>query len=99
MIALALAVSALAAGANAEGAAVAALQAPLAKPINVIAGDGYWACQDAICVSGSASGQSLTVEACRAIVKAAGPVSAYTVDGSSLRPPLLARCNAIAASR
>jgi hypothetical protein len=97
ILALALTLSAVAGAANAEGAAIAALQNPLPKAINVIAGDAYWTCAGAACTTGSASGQSLTIDACRTIVKTAGPVTAYTVDGSSLRPPLLARCNAIAA--
>ena len=71
---------------------------PLAKPISIIAGDGIWTCQGENCATGSASGQSLTIEACRTIVKAAGPVTAYAVDGSSLRPTPLARCNTVSAS-
>ena len=97
ILSIVIAISALAGAANAEGAAIAALQNPLPKAINVIAGDAYWACEGAACTTGSASGQSLTIDACRTIVKTAGPVTAYTVDGSSLRPPLLAKCNAIAA--
>ena len=97
-LALALSLSLAAGAATAEGSATAALQNAVAKPINVIAGDAYWTCQGAVCVTGSASDQSLTIDACRAIVKAAGPVAAYTVDGSSLRLPLLAKCNAIAAT-
>jgi hypothetical protein len=98
MLTLALAATALAGAAKAEGSAVAALQSPVPKVINVIAGDAYWTCEGAVCAAGSASGQSLSIDACRTIVKAAGPVTAYTVDGASLRPPLLAKCNAIAAT-
>jgi hypothetical protein len=90
--------AAMANEASAEGAATATLQNPLAKPIHVIAGDAYWTCEETLCAAGAASGQSLSIDACRSIVKAAGPVTAYTVEGSSLRPTLLARCNAIAAS-
>jgi hypothetical protein len=97
ILSLVVAISAVAGAANAEGAAIAALQSPLSKPIDVIAGDAYWTCEGVACTAGSASGQSLTVDACRTIVKTAGPVTAYTVDGASLRPPLLAKCNAIAA--
>ncbi len=97
ILSLAVAVSALAGAAKADGAAIAALQNPIPEAISVIAGDAYWTCQGVVCTTGSASGQSLTIDACRTIVKTAGPVTAYTVDGSALRPPLLARCNAIAA--
>jgi hypothetical protein len=99
ILVLAAALSALAGAAEAEGAASATLQSPVAKPIHVIAGDAYWTCEDAVCAAGSASGQSLSIDACRAIVKAAGPVTAFTVEGASLRPALLAKCNAIAATR
>jgi hypothetical protein len=95
---LAAVISALAGAALADGPGLATLQNPLAKPISIIAGDGIWTCQGENCATGSASGQSLTIEACRTIVKAAGPVTAYAVDGSSLRPTPLARCNAVSTS-
>jgi hypothetical protein len=93
---LAAAFSALAGAALADGPAQATLQNPVAKPFNVIAGDGYWACQGSTCSSGSASDQSLTIDACRTIVKAAGPVTTYAVDGRSLPDALLAKCNGVA---
>lgn len=93
VIALAAALSALAGSALADGPTQATLQHPLASPVQVIAGDGVWDCSGNACVSGSATDQSLTISACKAIVQAAGPVSAYSVGGSSLNEAQLARCN------
>lgn len=93
ILALAAAFSALASAALADGGGQASLENPVAKPINVIAGDGYWACAGTSCLSSSATDQSLTIDACRTIVKAAGPVTAYSISGSNLPAPLLARCN------
>jgi hypothetical protein len=95
-LALALAFSALAGAALADGPAQATLQNPVAKTINVIAGDGYWTCEGSTCSAGGASDQSLTIDACRTIVKAAGPVTAYQVDGRNLPDALLAKCNGAA---
>jgi hypothetical protein len=97
-IALAAAISALASAALAAGPGQATLQNPLAKPVSVIAGDGIWTCQGEACSTGSVSDQSLTIDACRTLAKAVGPITAYVVDGSSLRPAPLARCNAVSAS-
>lgn len=94
--ALAAVLSALAGAALADGPARADLVTPIAKPIDLIAGDGYWRCQGSTCASGAATDQSLSIEACRTIVKAVGPVTAYVVGGGSLRPAALARCNAAA---
>jgi hypothetical protein len=94
ILALAAAVSAMAGAAFADGPAQATLQTPVAKTINVIAGEAYWTCEGPACTAGGASGQSLTVSACKEIAKAVGPVTAYTVDGSSLSATQLAKCNA-----
>jgi hypothetical protein len=97
VIALAAALSALAGSALADGVGTAALQSPIAKSINVIAGDAYWTCQASTCTSGGATDQSLTISACKTIVKAAGPVTAYAIGSASLPAAQLAKCNAVAA--
>jgi hypothetical protein len=91
-LALAAAFSALAGAALADGAGQATLQKPLAKRVEVVAGDGYWVCQGSSCTSGSASDQTLTVSACKDLVKAAGPVTDFSVGGVALKPAQLAKC-------
>jgi hypothetical protein len=93
VLALAAAVSALAGAALADPAGQASLASPVAKTTNVIAGDGYWTCQASTCTSGAATDQSLTVSACKTIVKAVGPVTAYSIAGRALPDNLLAKCN------
>ena len=94
---LAAGLSLMAGAAFADDGGVATLQAPIAKPIEVIAGDGYWNCAATSCTAGSATDQSLTVSACKTIVKAAGPVSAFKVGSGALPDKLLAKCNGVAA--
>jgi hypothetical protein len=92
-LALAAALSALAGAAFADGVGHATLQTPLAKRVEAIAGDGYWVCQGTSCSSGGASDQSLTISACKDLVKAAGPVSAYSIGDAALKPEQLAKCD------
>jgi hypothetical protein len=96
IFALAAALSAIAGTAFADGAAQATLQTPVSKTINVIAGEAYWTCKGSACTAGGASGQTLTVSACKAIAKEAGPVTAFGVDQNSLTVGQLAKCNAVA---
>jgi hypothetical protein len=94
VLALAAALSALAGSAFAYGGATqATLLHPVATPVEVIAGDGVWNCAASACTSGSATEQSLSVSACKTIVKQAGPVTAFTVSGASLKDAEIARCN------
>ena len=58
----AAALSALADEAAAEGVATATLQSPLAKPVNVIAGDAYWTCSQALCAADGHTASALTAE-------------------------------------
>ncbi|MDR3513123.1 MAG: hypothetical protein P4L73_15910 [Caulobacteraceae bacterium] len=95
-IALAAALSALAGSALADGRAQATLQAPLTKPVTVLAGDAFWNCQGAACVAEPASEQILTVSACRTLVKQTGPLATYSIDRTNLPANLLARCNTAA---
>ncbi len=95
----AAALSACAGSALADGVGQATLQSPISKPVSVIAGDAFWNCAGASCVSGGATDQSLTISACKTIVKTVGgPVSAYSIGGSALPANLLAKCNAAAPS-
>ena len=92
----ALALSACAGSALADGVGQATLLSPISKPVSVIAGDAFWNCAGASCASGGATDQSLTVSACKTIVKAVGPVSAYSIGSSALPANLLAKCNTAA---
>ena len=94
---LAAGLSLMAGAAFADGGGVATLQSPVAKPISLIAGDGFWDCAGASCTAGAASDQSLTVSACKTIVKAVGPVSSFSVGSGKLPEKLLAKCNTAAA--
>jgi hypothetical protein len=98
---LAAGLSLMAGSAFAQDGGVATLQSPLAKPVEVIAGDGYWNCAASSCTAGGATDQSLTVSACKTIVKAAGPVSSFKVGSGVLPDKLLAKCNGtpVAASK
>jgi hypothetical protein len=96
VVALAAALSAIAGAAFADGSAQATLQSPVTKTINVIAGEAYWTCQASTCTAAGASGQTLTVSACKDVVRAAGPVTAFTVDQNGLKEEQLAKCNAVA---
>ena len=92
-LALAAAFSAIAGAALADGGGQATLQSPLAKRVEVVAGDGYWVCQGSACSAGAATDQSLTVSACKDLVKAAGPVTAYSVGSGVLKPAQIAKCD------
>jgi hypothetical protein len=96
---LALIFSATAGAALADGRAEAKLLAPLAKPVTVMAGEAFWTCQGSNCVAEPASEQILTVSACKAVAKAAGPISAYGVDRRALPANLMVKCNAAALAR
>lgn len=98
VVALAAALSAIAGSALADGPAQATLQNPVAKQFNLIAGDSYWSCQGSVCASGAATDQALTISACKTIVKAAGPVTAFTVDRGKLTDAQLVKCNAVASA-
>jgi hypothetical protein len=97
VIALAAALSASAGSALADGRAEAALKTPLANPVTVMAGEAFWTCQRLTCVAEPASDQVLTVSACKTLVKAAGPITAYAIDRQTLPANLLAKCNTAAA--
>ena len=92
----AAALSACAGSALADGVGQVTLQSPISKPVSIIAGDAFWNCAGSACASGGATDQSLTVSACKTIVKTVGPVSAYSIGGSTLPANLLAKCNAAA---
>jgi hypothetical protein len=94
IFALAAALSALAGSAFAYGGPTqATLQHAVSAPVQIIAGDGVWNCAGSACVSGSATEQSLTVSTCKTIVKEAGPVTAFTVNGGSLKDDQITKCN------
>lgn len=95
IIALAAVLSAIAGSALADGRAQATLQAPLSKPITVVAGDAFWSCAGASCVADQATDQVLTVEACRVLEKQTGPITAYAIDRNTLPSHLLDRCNGV----
>ena len=90
---LAAGLSLMAGSAFADGGGVATLQSPIAKPIELIARDGYWNCAASSCTAGGATDQSLSVSACKTIVKAAGPVTSFKVGSGALPDKLLAKCN------
>ena len=88
---------ACAGAALADGPAQATLASPLAKPTSIIAGDAFFNCAGTTCAAGAATDQSLTVSACKTIVKEAGPVTAYSVGGAALPARLLDKCNGVVA--
>ena len=90
---LAAGLSLMAGSAFAADGGVATLQTPIAKSVEVIAGDGYWTCAASSCTAGGATDQSLSVSACKTIVKAAGPVTSFKVGNGALPDKLLAKCN------
>ena len=98
LLALTMAFSALAGAALADGRAEATLQSPISKPVTVMAGEAFWNCKDSACVAEPASEQVLTVSACKTLVKAAGPISAYTIDRQALPANLIAKCNTVASA-
>ena len=79
----------LAFAASAQAQAVTAtLATPVAKPRQIVLESTLWDCKDAECKALTGS-EAATWQACKALVRVFGPVSAY----SGLDEAKLARCN------
>jgi len=80
--------------AHADGSfANANLASPVAKPTQVIAGGAVWTCDGASCRAPATSDRTLSVSACKALVREVGPVTTYGVDKSLLSKDELTRCD------
>lgn len=71
----------------------ASLAEPVAKPVQVVAGEAVWNCAGSSCQAGATSDQTFTVSACHELVKQVGDVTGYTEGRDALRASELDRCN------
>jgi hypothetical protein len=94
MFRMALAVSALVAGAVPAGAAT--YSAKLAVPASgrIIARDIVWNCGPDACQGATDESRPLVI--CQSLAKRAGRVGSFIVDGRAVSPADLERCNASA---
>ncbi len=77
----------------AEGSfATATLASAVAKPTQIIAGGAVWTCDGVACRAPATSDETLSVSACKALVRQAGPVTVYAVDKHVLSADELRRC-------
>lgn len=83
---------AFAGSAFADGRASATLATSLGSPSKVIAGGAVWNCAESACVSAVAPDDAQTVDACKALVRKVGPVTAYG-ESKPLDEKALAKCN------
>jgi hypothetical protein len=71
-----------------------------AQPVTPFAGkrivvrDISWACGPAACQGASEYSRPVTL--CQGLVKQAGPLSSFVVDGRALAPEALDKCNSVA---
>ena len=80
--------------AYAEGStATATLASAVAKPTQIIAGGAVWTCDGSACRAPATSDETLSVSACKALVRETGPVTAYAVDRHTLSTDELRRCD------
>lgn len=94
--AAALALTCAAGAATAETAfAEATLAQPLTKPTQVIAGGAVWSCDASSCSAPATSDRTLSVSACKQLVKEAGKINTYRVDRHALTADEVAKCNAV----
>ena len=78
----------------AEGSfASATLASPVAKSTQIIAGGAVWTCYETVCRAPATSDGTLSVSACKALVREAGPVTDYGVDRHRLSSDELKRCD------
>ena len=88
---LTLAAAFAGAPAFADSVLVAQLQSPLSAPTKVVAGGAAWRCEASACRAEATSDRTLTIDACRALAKAVGPVTSY---GDGFDAARLAKCDA-----
>jgi len=89
-----IAVTAFATAAAAAGPVTAKLEAPVDKQTKQVAGGAAFLCVADTCTAATPASSTLTVMACRQLVRAVGPVSAYGSQTKQLSPEKLAECNA-----
>ena len=76
--------------ASAESTMTAALNTPVAKPLEFIAGSTLWACAEKACVAKTAGTETDSWLECRKLVQQVGKVTGYV----SLDDNKIAMCNA-----
>jgi len=86
-------VGAFATSALAAGPVTAKLQKPVETASKPVAGGAVFRCLGDTCVATMPSESTLTVRACRELVRAVGPVSAYGSEAKQLDADKLAACN------
>jgi hypothetical protein len=78
----------------ADGAAVATLQQPIAKPIQFISNAAIWDCEASTCTAANAHDMYFGPSECREVARRAGPVSEFKTASKTLQQTALDRCNA-----
>ena len=75
------------------------LQSPAGARAEVIVDGAAWVCHGAVCATGPGGLDQPAARACRRLVRALGPVTAFTWQGQRLTPQQVAACDAAAAKR
>lgn len=88
-----------ASAAHAAGPITARLQTPVEGRVKQIAGGAAFVCEGDACTAASPGSSSLTVMACRELVRAVGPVTAYGSQSKQLDADKLGACNAWAKAK
>ena len=84
--------------AMAESPLTAKLQAPAAKT-KFIAGGSIFLCSADACTANATTSTSYSNDTCRAVAKAAGPLSAFGDGQRSFDADRLAACNSVVSTR
>lgn len=74
----------------------ATLDVPLPEARSVVAGGAVWRCEGTTCVAGSADRTTMSVDACKQLVRRVGRVTGFASQLRSLDEATLERCNAVA---
>ncbi len=94
ILALAAAFTIASAGvALADAPMTAALQAPLDKPTQIIAGGAVWRCEASACSAAAGGERAASVSACHELGEEVGPMAAYGPQGQPFGARELTRCN------
>jgi hypothetical protein len=78
----------------ADSPAVAALQQPIAKPIQFISNAAIWDCEGSTCTAANAQDMYFGPSECHEVAKRAGPVGEFKNASKTLQQTALDRCNA-----
>jgi hypothetical protein len=78
----------------ADSPVVAALQQPIAKPIQFISNAAIWDCEGSTCTAANAQDMYFGPSECHEVAKRAGPISEFKNASKTLQQAALDRCNA-----